>query len=71
MNRSVQVECPACGHKQWIVVESERNPNQVVVCSGQERDVDDSFKDVGCQKSFLVRSSWSVSTKVGQILWNK
>jgi len=71
MNRSVQVGCPSCGHKQWIIVESVGNSDQVVECSKEERGPGDILESVGCKKSFLVRSSWAVSTKVGQILWNK
>lgn len=69
MRRNVQVTCPDCHHEQYIVVDSERDCDQVTLCAGQERDASDSFVPTGCGKNFVVRASWTVSVQVGALRW--
>jgi hypothetical protein len=69
MKRSVRVVCPDCKHEQDLVVSTETEPFQVIVCSGDERGPGDILQTTGCGKNIVVRAKWSVSIQVGSLRW--
>jgi len=68
MKRIVDIVCPFCEHKQRFQANSDKSL-EVTTCSTWDHGPGDIKEQSGCQKQFLVKTTWSVEATVAKIVW--